>query len=70
MLRAHKLLRLCLKLISIVCIQINPRKLQEEQRKLSYKKKGSNNRKKQSLLVAKLHEKIANQRHDFQHKLS
>ena len=45
-------------------------KLQTEQRKLSRKKEGSNNRKNQSLLVAKLHGKIANQRHDFQHKLS
>lgn len=55
----------------------NPRILEEyskqlriEQRSLSRKKKGSNNRKKQKLVVAKLHEKISNIRKDFQHKLS
>ncbi len=40
------------------------------QRKLSHKKKGSNNRKKAKLKVAKLHQKIVNQRTDFLHKLS
>lgn len=45
-------------------------KLQKEQRKLSKRKKGSNNRNKQRLKVAKLHEKIASQRKDFLHKLS
>ena len=45
-------------------------KLAIEQRKLSYCQKGSNNRNKQRLKVAKLHEKIANQRKDFLHKLS
>jgi putative transposase len=40
------------------------------QRDLSRKKKGSNNRKKARLKVARLHEKIANQRADFLHKLS
>lgn len=40
------------------------------QRKLSHKKKGSNNRKKAKLNVAKLHQKIVNQRTDFLHKLS
>ncbi|WP_415841401.1 transposase, partial [Paenibacillus alkaliterrae] len=34
------------------------------------KKKGSKNRQKARLKVAKLHEKIANQRQDFLHKLS
>ena len=45
-------------------------KLKGLQRKLSRKKKGSNNRYKARLKVAKLHEKIANQRKDFLHKLS
>ena len=45
-------------------------KLKKEQRKLSRRKKGSNNKKKQQLKVAKLHEKIANQRKDFLHKKS
>jgi putative transposase len=45
-------------------------KLKAEQQSLSRKKKGSGNRKKQKLVVAKLHEKVANQRNDFHHKLS
>lgn len=45
-------------------------KLVKEQRKLSHCIKGSNNRNKQRLRVAKLHEKVANQRKDFLHKLS
>ena len=40
------------------------------QRDLSRKKKGSKNRNKARLKVAKLHEKITNQRKDFLHKLS
>ena len=46
------------------------KKLAVEQRKLSKMKKGSNNRKKQIIKVAKLHEKVANQRKDFLHKQS
>lgn len=45
-------------------------KLAKEQRKLSKCEKGSNNRNKQRLKVAKLHEKIVNQRKDFLHKTS
>lgn len=45
-------------------------KLAREQRKLSKKKIGSNNYKKQKLIVARIHEKISNSRNDFQHKLS
>lgn len=41
-----------------------------EQRKLSRKKKGSKNRNKQRVKVAKVHRKIRNQRKDFAHKLS
>jgi len=43
-------------------------KLKKEQRKLSNCEKGSNNRNKQRLKVAKLHERAANQRKDFLHK--
>lgn len=46
------------------------RRLAKLQRDLSRKKKGSNNRNKARLKVAKLHEKITNQRKDFLHKLS
>lgn len=45
-------------------------KLQRAQRKLSKRKKGGENREKQRQKVAKLHEKAANQRKDFLHKLS
>lgn len=45
-------------------------KLAKEQRKLSKKKKGSNNYNKQKLKIAKIHEKISNQRKDFLHKTS
>lgn len=45
-------------------------KLAREQRKLSKCKRGSNNYYKQKLIVAKLHEKVANQRKDFLHKMS
>ena len=45
-------------------------KLAREQRKLSKMQKGSSNRNKQRIKVAKLHEKVANQRKDFLHKLS
>ena len=46
------------------------KKLAREQRKLSRKKKGSNNRKKQKIRVAKVHEKIANKRKDHLHKVT
>ena len=46
------------------------KKLAAEQRKLSRKKKGSNNRTKQKINVAKIHEAICNQRNDFLHKIS
>lgn len=45
-------------------------KLKKEQRKLSKMQKGSNNRNKQRIKVARLHERVANQRKDFLHKLS
>ena len=46
------------------------RKLKISQRKLSKKKKGSNNRDKQRVKVSKLHKKVKNQRNDYQHKVS
>ncbi|HEY9694460.1 MAG TPA: IS200/IS605 family element RNA-guided endonuclease TnpB [Oculatellaceae cyanobacterium] len=46
------------------------KRLKRLHRSLSRKAKGSNNRNKQRLLVAKAHEKVANQRLDMQHKLS
>ena len=45
-------------------------KLSREQRKLSLMKKGSQNRNKQRVKVAKIHKKIENQRNDYLHKLS
>lgn len=55
----------------------NPKNLQKMlkplkriQRKVSRRKKGSNNRLKSILKMQKIHEKIANRRRDFQHKLS
>jgi putative transposase len=46
------------------------KRLRKEQKKLSRKKKCSKNREKQKIKVAKIHEKIVNQRDDFLHKLS
>ena len=46
------------------------KKLAREQRKLSHCEKGSRNYQKQKKRVALCHEKIKNQRKDFQHKLS
>lgn len=46
------------------------KKLKREQRKLSLMQKGSKNRNKQRVKVARLHEKVANQRKDFLHKQS
>lgn len=46
------------------------RKLVREQRRLSRKMKGSNNRNKQRIKVALVHEKITNQRNDFLQKQS
>ncbi len=46
------------------------RNLKRKQQKLSRQVKGSNRRKKARRIVAKVHEKIANVRKDFLHKLS
>jgi putative transposase len=45
-------------------------RLRRAQRKLSRRIKGSNNRRKQAIRVAAIHEKVANRRRDFHHKLS
>ena len=42
----------------------------KEQRKLFRKKKGSKNREKQRIKIAKIHEKIASVRNDYLHKIS
>jgi putative transposase len=46
------------------------KRLKRRQRKLSKKEKDSENRNKQRLRVASLHERVTNQRDDFLHKLS
>ncbi len=46
------------------------KRLRKLQKDLSRKQKGSNNRRKDRLKVAKLHEKIGNQRKDYLHKIS
>ncbi len=48
----------------------NLTRLRVEQRSLARKEKGSANRDKQRKVVARLHEKIRNQRSDYLHKLS
>lgn len=46
------------------------RRLKKQQRRLSRKQKWSSNKTKQRLVVARLHEKVSNQRQDFLHKTS
>jgi putative transposase len=46
------------------------KKLGREQRRLSKKQKGSNNREKQRIIVARTYERVQNQRNDFHHKVS
>jgi len=45
-------------------------RLKREQRRLSRKEKGSKNRTRQRLKLARAHERVGNQRFDFLHKLS
>lgn len=49
-------------------LEKNLKKLAREQRRLSRKVKGSNNREKQRVKVARVHEKITNMRNDFLQK--
>lgn len=51
-------------------LRTSEKKLAKEQRRLSHKKKGSANRKKQKLVVQRAHRKIKSQRTDFLHKVS
>jgi len=51
-------------------LKLSLSKLRREQRSLSRKKKGSNRQLKQRLIVAKIYEKVSNQRKDFLHKTS
>lgn len=44
--------------------------LRKAQRKVSRRKKGGNSRRKAVVILRKIHEKIFNQRNDFQHKVS
>ena len=46
------------------------KRLRREQRALRHKQKGSNNTRKQRVIVARTYERVQNQRADFQHKLS
>jgi putative transposase len=52
------------------CLKQSLWKLRAEQRKLSRKTKGSNNRNKQRLKLARTYEKVTNQRNDFLHKIT
>ncbi len=52
------------------CLRRAEKKLKREQARLSRKKKGSNNRGKQRIVVARAHAHVANARRDFHHKLS
>ena len=51
-------------------LEKSSKKLRREQRRLSRKQKGSNNRNKQRIKVAKVYEKITSQRNDFLQKIS
>jgi putative transposase len=50
--------------------KVKHRKLRKAQKALSRKKKGSNNRHKARLKVAKVHAEISDARHDILHKLT
>jgi len=52
------------------CLRLSERKLAKAQRRLSKRRKGSGNRKRQAIKVARIHRKIKDQRSDFLHKLS
>ena len=52
------------------CLRKSEHKLIKLQKHLSHKVKGSNRRNKARIKVARIHEKISNQRNDFLHKLS
>lgn len=56
--------------LSIFVASKSTKKLRRLQRQLSKKQKGSNNRNKSRIRLAKQFEKVSNQRNDFLHKLS
>ena len=58
------------KIANPKAFQTKRRKLHKAQKALSRKKKGSNNRHKARLKVAKVHAEISDARHDFLHKLT
>lgn len=51
-------------------LQKSLKKLRKAQRRLSRRKKGSHRRQKAARLVARHHERIANQRQDYLHKVA
>jgi putative transposase len=51
-------------------LRVSEDRLKRAQRKVSRRKKGSHNRRKAVKLLAKQHQKIRNQRKDFQHKVA
>ena len=58
------------KIDNLKLIKKYENKLVRQQRKLAHKQKGSKNREKQRIKVAKIYEKIANTRNDYLHKIS
>ncbi len=52
------------------CLNKSLKMLKKAQRTHSKKKKGSANRNRQRIIVARIHERVVNQRDDFLHKLS
>lgn len=58
------------KVSNSMFLQRSLEKMRQESRRLSRKKKGSKNREKQRVCLARVHERTANQRKDFLHKLS
>jgi putative transposase len=58
------------KIANPKCFNAKRRKLKKAQKALSRKQKGSNNRYKACLKVAKVHQKITDARKDFLHKLT
>jgi putative transposase len=58
------------KIANPKCFNAKRRKLKKAQKALSRKQKGSNNRYKARLKVAKVHQEISDARKDFLHKLT
>ena len=58
------------KIDNLKLIKKYENKLVRQQRKLAHKQKGSKNREKQRIKVAKIYEKIAHTRNDYLHKIS